>query len=137
MKYLGIDYGTKKIGLATSDEDGRIAFPKSVIDNDNKIIENLIRVIAENGIEKVIIGDSKDYNMKDNEIMGDIYDLQTVIKEQLQVDVDLHLEILTSMQAEKMMGEKNEMIDASAAAIILQSYLDLENNKKDNKITDK
>lgn len=130
MKYLGIDYGTKKIGLAISDEEGRVAFPNSVIDNDAKIVDNLTRFIAENGIEKVVVGDSKDYKMQDNEIMGDIYDLQTIIKEQLQIDVDLHLEILTSMQAEKMLGEKNEMIDASAAAIILQSYLDLENNKK-------
>jgi putative Holliday junction resolvase len=130
MKYLGIDYGTKNIGIATSDDDGRMAFPKSVLDNDNKILENLEKLIKENKINKIVIGDSKNYKMEDNAIMEDVYDLKKILETTMEIDVDLHSEVLTSMQAEKMMGEKNEMIDASAAAIMLQSYLDLQNNKK-------
>ena len=126
MRHLGIDYGTKRIGLAISDEEGRLAFPNSILTNDNKLIENLDNFIIENNIKKVVIGESKNYKMEDNEIMSEIYDLKKIIENQFSIDVDLHSEVLTSVQAEKM-GGKNDMIDASAAAIILQSYLDLKN----------
>jgi RNase H-fold protein (predicted Holliday junction resolvase) len=70
--YLGIDYGTKRIGLASSDEEGKIAFPLSVLENDNKFIENLRHIIEEKEIKKVVIGESKNYKMQDNAIMTDI-----------------------------------------------------------------
>ena len=41
MKYLGIDYGTKKIGIAVSDREGRIAFPKKIIPNSKDIIQDI------------------------------------------------------------------------------------------------
>jgi len=128
MRYLGIDYGTKRIGIAISDGGGRIAFPNSILSNDNKIIENLKKLIEENNIQKIVIGESKNYKMMDNEIMADIYDLQKILENQFSLDVVLHSEVLTSVQAKKMSG-KSEMVDASAAAIILQSYLDLSNKK--------
>ena len=123
MKYLGIDYGTKRIGLASSDEEGKIAFPLSVLENDNKFIENLRHIIEEKEIKKVVIGESKNYKMQDNAIMTDILDLKSIIESIFQIDAILYPEVLTSLEAEKIQG-KNEMLDASAAAIILQSYLD-------------
>ena len=123
MKYLGIDYGTKRIGLATSDENGKIAFPLSVLENDNKFIENLRQIIEEKEIKSVIIGESKNYKMQDNAIMTEILDLKSIIESIFQIDAILYPEVLTSVEAEKIQG-KNEMLDASAAAIILQSYLD-------------
>jgi putative Holliday junction resolvase len=123
MKYLGIDYGTKRIGIATSDDGGRVAFPKKVIANDNKILEVLEDLIREEGIEKVILGESKNYRMEDNDIMSDILDLKKILETQMEIDVELHSEVLSSVQAKKM-GASDEMLDASAAAVILQSYLD-------------
>jgi putative Holliday junction resolvase len=123
MKYLGIDYGTKRIGLATSDEEGKMAFPLSVIENDNKMVENIHQIIKEKEIKTVIIGESKNYKMEDNAIMTDILDLKSIIESVFQIDAILYPEVLTSVQAEKIQG-KNEMLDASAATIILQSYLD-------------
>lgn len=128
MKYLGIDYGTKRIGIAISDENNKIAFPNTVIKNDSKILENLKKILNENKIKKVVIGESQNYKMEDNEIMGEIIDLKEVIEKTMEKDVILHPEFMSSMQAEKIQG-KNKMIDASAAAIILQSYLDQKNNK--------
>jgi putative Holliday junction resolvase len=130
MKILGIDYGTKNIGIAVSDDEARVAFPKQVMVNDANFVEKLRQLIKSEEIKKVVIGDSKNYKMEDNEIMTEVYDLKQIIEQTMEIDVELHSEVLTSMQAEKMMGEKNDMIDASAAAIILQSYLDLQNNKK-------
>jgi len=128
MKYLGIDYGTKRVGLAISDENNKIAFPSAVIQNDSKILQNLKKILNENKIKKVIIGESQNYKMEDNEIMREILDLKEIIEKTMEKDVILHPEFMSSAQAEKIQG-KNKMIDASAAAIILQSYLDQENNK--------
>jgi putative holliday junction resolvase len=128
MKYLGIDYGTKRIGLAITDDDGKMAFPDAVLDNNAQIIENLGKKITENNIKKVILGESKNYKMEDNKIMKEILDLKKVIETVFEIDVELQAEFMTSMQAEKIQG-KNDMIDASAACIILQTYLDSYKNK--------
>ncbi len=127
MKYLGIDYGEKRIGVALSDDDGQMAFPHSVIKNDNKILENFAKIISDNDVRVIIIGESKNYKMEDNLIMEDILNLKKVLEKEFDLEIDLHPEILTSAQAEKIQG-KNNMVDASAAAIILQSYID--SNKK-------
>lgn len=127
MKILGIDYGTKRIGLALTDDEGFMAFPHSTIQNDNKILENFEKVIKENDVEAIIIGESKNYKMEDNLIMEDILNLKKVLEKEFDIEVDLHPEVLTSVQAEKIQG-KNDKSDASAASIILQSYLD--SNKK-------
>lgn len=133
MKIIGIDYGKKRIGIAISDEDANFAFPKKVIENNSEIIDEIKNFIKREGVDKIVLGESKDFDMKDNPIMKDI----KIFKEELEKDFEVifHPEILSSHQASKMMGkdftkapagkrEKNEMLDASAAAIILQSYLD-------------
>jgi putative Holliday junction resolvase len=128
MKYLGIDYGTKRVGVAMSDDDGQMAFPDEVLANDSKLLENLREKIEKNQIKKVVIGESKNYKMEDNAIMDEIIDLKAVIEATMEIDVELQPEFMTSMQAEKIQG-KNDMIDASAATIILQAYLDSNKNK--------
>ena len=131
MKILGVDYGTKRIGLAITDADATMAFPHSVIKNDNKILENFSKVISDNDVKAIIIGESKNYKMEDNLIMEDIINLKKVLEKEFDLEVDLHPEVLTSAQAEFIQG-KNDMIDASAASIILQSYLD-SNKRNSNK----
>lgn len=132
MRYLGIDYGTKRIGLAVSNEYANMAFPFLVIKNDKDLIKNLSEIIKAEKIKEVVIGDSKNYQMLDNEIMEEVKDLIQILEKEVGVDVSTHSEILSSSMAEKVQG-KNEMLDASAATIILQSYLDLRNYQK-NKI---
>jgi putative Holliday junction resolvase len=127
-KYLGIDYGTKRVGIAMSDDQGMMAFPDEVIENGPKLIETLRQKITDNNIRLVVIGESKNYKMQDNAIMKDILDLKDVIEKTIEIDVELQPEFMTSMQAEKIQG-KNDMIDASAATIILQSYIDSNKSK--------
>ena len=47
MKFLGIDYGTKRIGLAISDENGILAFPKEILTNDTNTFKKIEEIIAE------------------------------------------------------------------------------------------
>lgn len=123
MRHLGIDYGTKRVGIATSDETGQMAFPDVVLQNNNKLIENIGEIMETKKVGKIILGESKNFKMEDNEIMKDIIDLKSVLEATFEIDVELHPEVLTSAQAENIQG-KNKMLDASAATIILQSYLD-------------
>ena len=129
MRILGVDYGTKRIGVAMTDEGAQMAFPKLVLQNDAKVIENFKKIITDNEIKTVVLGESKNFKMVDNEIMKEILDFRDVLEKELNVDVVMYSEIYSSAQAEFFQG-KTDMLDASAAAIILQSYLESKKNKK-------
>ena len=122
-KYLGIDFGSKRIGIAVSDDDGKMAFPYSVIVNDGKLLEEIKKIIKKEKIETIVIGESKDFKGEPNKIMAQIEDFKKELEEELEIKVFLEPEFMTSAQAEHIQG-KTEMHDASAAAIILQSFLD-------------
>ena len=68
MRYLGIDYGSKKIGLALSDEAGKMGFPHSVVSNTPALIDKIIALIAKEKVGAVVVGESKDFLGKDNVI---------------------------------------------------------------------
>lgn len=122
-KYLGVDFGSKRVGLAVSDETGKLAFPLSVISNDKNLIENVASIIKEKNINTVVLGESKNYAGENNAIMGDIEKFKRNLEEKTKLKIIFEPEFLSSAQAERLQG-KNKMHDASAAAIILQSYLD-------------
>ncbi|MFT5179705.1 MAG: putative Holliday junction resolvase [Candidatus Paceibacteria bacterium] len=138
MKFLGIDYGTKRIGLSVSDDDGKMAFPNSVIET-NGFLDKIKEFVSLNGIDHIVIGESKDFDMKDNSIMGDVNDLKESLEES-GLKVDLHTELMTSHQVSKETfsafndpksrkeKKKDDMLDAKAATIMLQNYLDTKSN---------
>lgn len=127
MRYLGIDYGGKRIGLALSDETKTIVTPLSVLSNDKNTISELVKVCQKNEVEVVVVGESKNYDQIDNNIMKEARPFVDSLKKALGLPVYFHPEFLTSREAEHIQG-KNHMLDASAAALILKSYLDT--NKK-------
>jgi putative holliday junction resolvase len=120
---MGIDFGTKRVGIAISDSTNKFAIPTKVIQNSKKLIEDLNTLICDNDIETVVLGESKNYKMEDNKVMPKIRELKEQIENKLGKKVILEPEFMTSHQAEHFQG-KTELLDASAAAIILQSYLD-------------
>ncbi len=123
MRLLGIDYGKKRVGIALTDDRGMMAFPKAVLPNDNFLITEIRDMVKSQGVTRIILGESKDFKMIDNPIMSQI----KMFKDQLElatgVAVIYEPEMLSSHQATHFQG-KNAMIDASAATIVLQSYLD-------------
>ena len=122
MRYIGIDYGKKRVGVAVSDEAGRFALPKEVLAKDEKLVEKISFMAKENGSAAIIVGESKDYKGKDNSIMEKIAFFKGEL-EALGIKVILEPEFMTSYAAQRFQG-KNELHDASAAALILQSFLD-------------
>ena len=74
MKYLGIDYGKKKIGIAKSNDEGTIAFPEQIIapKTDNSHIQTILSLCETENIGHVVIGYSIDLDGKKNAIEKDI-----------------------------------------------------------------
>ena len=126
MRYLGIDYGTKRVGLALSDEEGDFAYPLSVLENTEDLISEIVKLCKENNVGTVVVGESKDFSQKENDIMQEIKPFVENLKEVTGLKVFMHPEFMTSMEAEHIQGH-NDMHDASAAALILKSYLDTNN----------
>ena len=122
MKYAGIDYGGKRTGIALSDSGGKFAFPHSVV-STNKFFDVLKELVDKEEIQSVIIGDSKDFNMEDNEIMEEVNKFVERWKKETDVHIEMYPEFMTSQMARRIAAD-DDMHDARAAALILQGYLD-------------
>ncbi len=122
MRILGIDYGSKRVGVAISDPDRKFALPVSVILNTPVLLEEIEKIAIDNEVKEMVMGESRNYKGEPNDIMLDSMDLKDKL-EKKGFKVYLELEFMTSVQAERWQGKGN-LTDASAAAIILQSYLD-------------
>lgn len=123
MKLLGIDYGLKNVGIALSDERFKFAFPLAVLQNSEILVYDIGRICKENKVVGIVVGESKDFNQNENKIMKDIKPFADRLERELQLPVYMHPEFMTSQEAERLQG-KNNMHDASAAALILKSFLD-------------
>lgn len=131
MRYLGIDFGTKRVGVAVSDEAGLFAFPLVVVENSPSLVDDIAALVAEHHVGTVVVGESKNFSFADNPVMADITPFVEQLKKRLGMPVVLHPEFLTSQEAERLQG-KNAMLDASAAALILKSYLDIHGTNNTN-----
>jgi putative holliday junction resolvase len=123
MRLVGIDYGTKRVGMAISDDEGNFALPSGIISNDSSLLGNIKQFCLDKGASAIVIGESRDLSGKENSIMGDIKLLKEAIERDLRIPVYFEPEFYTSAEAERVQG-KNKMHDASAAALILKSYIE-------------
>lgn len=122
MRYIGIDYGTKRIGIAVGDDVTFMAFPKQVVLHNKEFFSAILAIIELEKADLVVLGESKDFKGEDNLVMQEIRDFKEQLEKVGKVVV-FESEFLTSHQASKS-GVAKEFLDASSATIILQSYLD-------------
>jgi len=122
MRYMGIDYGTKKIGVAFSNEDGTMAFPHSVLPNDASLSSALETLIEEKGVEEMVVGHSKNRDGSENVVQGNIDSFIGDMTLRTGLPIHLEPEEYSTKEALRLQG-RTKMTDASAAAIILNSYL--------------
>ena len=137
MKVIGIDFGLSKVGLAISDPSGIIALPLKVLRYKDKkdLLSELQGISKEKNVNKFVIGYPISMNYKENE-MTKIIDSFKQDMENLNFEVILEDERLSSEYAKKIMIEQDvkvsrnkEMVDLTAASIILQTYLDRNKNQ--------
>lgn len=124
---MGIDYGSKKIGIALTDDAGMMAFPHEVVPNNEHFLTYVKRLVAERGVKELVIGHSLNNQGEPNAIHGAV--------EAFMMDVTLHIGIPVhlepeqySTQAAKQLQGKGDLTDASAAALILDSFITKEKN---------
>lgn len=122
MRYLGIDYGSKRVGMALSDEAGQMAFPHQTLPNDESLLATVAKLAAEEKVAKIVVGHSVDKDGQDNPVHDSVKAFITDLTLETGLPIELETELYTTKEAGRIQGfGKN--IDASAAAIILNSYL--------------
>ncbi|MCB9819537.1 Holliday junction resolvase RuvX [Candidatus Nomurabacteria bacterium] len=122
MRLMGIDYGTKRVGVALSDESGAMAFPHIVLDNDEELLEKLELMIEERGVKEIVIGHSLNRDGLPNKLHSAVEELIGDLT--LRVGLPIHLYPEQYSTQEAMIGQgRNAQTDASAAAIILNSFI--------------
>lgn len=119
MKYLGIDYGSKRIGLAVSTEG--IAFPRGVLPNDANLLDSLKDIVEKERISVIVVGDTRSYGARENPISKQVDEFMAKARE-FGVPVEPAFEMGSSVAVSTERGEKK---DDAAAAFILQRFLDM------------
>ena len=140
MRIMGLDYGSKTVGVAISDALGITAQGIEIVrrEQENKLRKTLARIealIAEYEVTAIVLGFPK--NM--NNTIGDRAEKSLAFKEMLErrtgLDVFMWDERLTTVSAHRILSENNvrgkkrkSVVDAVAAEIILQNYIDSRKN---------
>lgn len=125
MKYLGIDFGSKKIGFAQSDDDGRMAYPLMIAPNDASLLKDTLELVREMKFGTIVIGESVDAKGKPNPIAKEARKFGSQIENAIDVRIVFEKEWYSTVEARKQPGnEGNHNVDDQAAAIVLQRYLD-------------
>lgn len=123
MKYLGVDFGLKRVGLATS--EGQIASPLKVIDvkNFKDAVSKIEQVVKNENCEKVVVGLPE--GKMGQTVKGFINALRKKGLEVVDTDETLSTHKAISQMVELNIPKgKRQINDAYSAAIILQNYLD-------------
>lgn len=122
MKYLGVDYGTKRVGIAVSDEAGSFAFPKEIVATI-EAVASIKEFVESESISGIIIGESLANNGGENDIVFHTKHFVEKLKTVVSVPIIFEQEGFSSVEAHRYQTKKGNR-DDSAAAIILQRFLD-------------
>jgi len=90
MRKLGIDYGSKRVGTALTDDKSMMAFPHKVFLNDTKLVSNIEKLINEKGISEIVIGHSLGRDGQPNKIHKAVEEFMTELT--LATGLPIHLE---------------------------------------------
>ena len=136
MRIMGLDYGTKTVGVALSDAMLMIAQPYETITRERpaqlrKTLQRLEAIIKEQEVGEIVLGLPKNMNNTEGERAAATREFQEILERRTLLPVYLQDERLTTIEADRILEEtgvahsaRKEHIDKIAAAIILQTYLD-------------
>ena len=136
-RLIGVDMGTKRVGLSISDENRKIATPLKTINYENIqiFINELDKIINENNVHVIIIGNPKNMDGTEGASSQSVKDKVKLISEKIKIPVFLWDERLStvgafnlSSQLDVKVTKRVKNIDENAATFILQGVLDFLNN---------
>ena len=139
MRYLGLDLGSKTLGIAISDVTGTIATKHSIIRHNEeyeRLVLKVLDLVQLEQIDKIVLGYPKNMN---NTIgyKGELsLEFKKMLEQKINIPILLQDERLTTKEAENILisnhtrrKKRKQVIDSLAATIILQEYLDKEKKK--------
>ena len=133
MKYLGMDLGTKTLGLAITDKLGIISSPYKVLRyNDiNSLIDELLNIINEESVDELVLGLPKNMNNSLGTRAMITLEFKDMLEKEFGLPVVMEDERLTSVISNNILisanmsrNKRKKKVDGMAAVIILQGYLD-------------
>ena len=142
MRIMGLDYGSKTVGVAVSDALGLTAQGIEIVrrKSENKLRQTLARIeeiAKEYGVEKIVLGFPKHMNNDIGERAEKSLEFKEMLERRTGLPVVMWDERLTTVEADRTMMEtgirrenRKEYVDMIAAVFILQGYLDRRNNEK-------
>jgi len=131
MRYLAIDYGDKRTGLAICDHDETIASPLAVIQGQKDLLKKIADVVQTENVEAIVMG--LPLNMDDSQgpQVKLVFKFADRLKEHLNIPIHFQDERLSTFSAEEKLaaadftrGKKKKRLDAVAAATILETFLE-------------
>lgn len=140
MRCLGLDLGTRTLGLAMSDRMNMIASPYKVLkwdgENYNILFNELDSIISDNGITDLVLGLPKNMNNTLGFAAERSMNFKTALEERYSLPVTLIDERLSTVEATNYLLEadmsrkkRKERVDGIAASIILDTYLKMKGNR--------
>ena len=142
MRIIGLDFGSKTVGVAVSDELLITAQGIEIVrrKSENKLRQTLARIeelIKEYNVEKIVLGFPKNMNNSEGERCEKTLEFKEMLERRTGLTVELWDERLTTVAADNLMMEagirgenRKEYVDQIAASFILQGYLDYLQNEK-------
>lgn len=136
MRILAIDYGARRIGLALSDPTGTLASPLETLSRragKRPPWAELERVVRDGEVERIVVGLPLDLEGNEPEWAAEVREFGERLGTRTGLPVEFLDERMTSVRAERLVRssglprgkrEEKERVDAAAAALILQNYLD-------------
>ena len=134
MRYLAIDYGDKRTGLAICDHAETIASPLAVIQGQKDLLKKIADVVETENVEAIVLG--LPLNMDDSQgpQVKLVFKFADQLKEHLNIPIHFQDERLSTFSAEEKLavadftrGKKKKRLDAVAAATILEAFLEQKN----------
>lgn len=133
MRYLAIDHGQKRTGLAVSDASETLVSPHSVIETQSstELLRRIMTVVDQEQIEAIIMGLPFNMDGSEGPRAGQVRQFAQLLTQKTNIPVLFHDERLSSFEAENLMigmeltrKKKKKRLDAIAAAAILRAFLD-------------
>ena len=131
MRYLAIDYGTKRTGLAICDAAETIASPLTVLEGQKELLNRIVDIVKAEKVEAIVLGLPLNMTGSESPQTKLVLNFAEQLKDRLLIPVHLQDERLSSFGAEEKLapadftrGKRKKRVDAVAAAEILEAFLE-------------
>jgi putative Holliday junction resolvase len=131
MRYLAIDYGIKRTGLAICDSAETIVSPLAVLEGQKELLKKIAEVVKTEGVDSIVLGLPLNMDGSEGSQAKLVLKFADRLKEHLDIPIHFQDERLSSFGAEDKLasaqftrGKKKKRLDAIAAAEILEAFLE-------------